>query len=154
VPTTQTPAERTRKAPSATSTPVAPPAIGQPWPGQNGIYAGIAGDIEGGAPGHLILLDAKPDDKLTWSDAVKWGQSHGEGSRLFTKAEGALAFANVPDALEKTWHWTGTQYSAINAWYQTFSSGFQFILKGRTGRARAVRRLVLQSFNPLVTGAV
>ena len=131
------------------------PPIGQPWPGQGGIYAGIASDTEGGEPGHLILLDTKPDDELNWKDAVKWGQSHGEGSRLFTKAEAALLFANVPDAFEKTWYWTGTQSSAFYAWYQHFYYGNQTIdSKDFTGRARAVRRLVLGSFNPLVSGAV
>jgi hypothetical protein len=157
VPTTQTPAKRTRKATAATSTPAAtPPAIGQPWPGQGGIYAGIAGDIEGGAPGYLILLDAaEPDDEMTWKDAMIWGMAQGEGTRLPTKAEAALLFANVPDAFKKNWYWTGTQYSADDAWFQYFDDGSQDIYyKLTTGRARAVRRLVLESFNPLALGAV
>jgi hypothetical protein len=142
----------TTPAPTQSTT---PPPIGQPWPGQGGIYAGIAGDIEGGAPGHLILLDGKPVDELSWQYAVKWGQDQGEGARLPTKAEAALLFANLPDAFEKTWHWTGTQYSADYAWYQYFDYGTQDIgFKHDTGRARAVRRSVLESFNPLVSGAV
>jgi hypothetical protein len=156
MPATQIPAKRTRKATAAASTPAAtPPKIGQPWPGQGGIYAGIAGDVEGGAPGHLILLDSKPADKLTWAAAVKWGQSQGEGARLPTKAESALLFANVPDALKKTWHWTGTQYSASYAWHCRFTSGYQHgTLKHLELAAVAVRRLVLESFNPLVSEAV
>lgn len=46
------------------------------------------------------------------------------------------------EALEPTWYWTSTQYSAYLAWIQDFADGGQsYAYKNYTGRARAVRRI-------------
>lgn len=46
------------------------------------------------------------------------------------------------EALETEWYWSSTQYSAIDAWYQSFVDGYQYVIdKNYEGRARAVRRL-------------
>ena len=70
---------------------------------------------------------------------------------LPSRFESALLYAMLRDQIELgDWYWTSTQVSAGNAWMQYFGYGYQYdIRKGGTGRARAVRRLNLQSFSPL-----
>ena len=118
------------------------PAIGDPWPDVGGAYAGLSRAEDGQPDGHLVLLDDVPDSDLKWADAGAWAQGLGNGARLPSRFESALLYANlqkefVPDA----WYWTGTQYSAGNAWSQDFGYGSQYdSYKSFEARARAVRR--------------
>lgn len=70
---------------------------------------------------------------------------------LASRFESALLYAMLRDQIELgEWYWTSTQSSAGSAWMQTFGYGGQsYDYKSLTGRARAVRRLILQSFSPL-----
>ena len=70
---------------------------------------------------------------------------------LPSRFESALIYAMLRDQIELgDWYWTSTQTSAGNAWVQNFGNGDQYYYgKGGTGRARAVRRLSLQSFSSL-----
>ena len=53
----------------------------------------------------------------------------------------SLARANAPEAFQRGWYWSSTQYSAHYAWSQNFDDGFQYTTGKRTAlRARAVRR--------------
>jgi hypothetical protein len=53
--------------------------------------------------------------------------------------------AGGAEALELAWHWSSTQYSRSYAWSQHFDDGTQGINDTYdTGRARAVRRLVIE----------
>lgn len=129
-----------------TATPL--PSLGQPLAG--GLYAGITTGKDG-APYALILLPDKPADDLTWSAARDWAA--GLGADLPSRPEAALLFAFLPDAFEKNWHWTGEtcSWSSFAAWLQNFNGGSQFnFRKSYAARARAVRRLLLQSFSPSV----
>lgn len=132
------------------------PRVGERWPAKVGIYAGIARGLDGEPEGHLVLLDAVPERDMNWADATAWAAAIGDGARLPTRFEAALLYANLQDKVPTgDWYWTCTQYSANDAWYQDFVKGYQDdIIKSYEGRCRAVRRLVLQSFNPLVSGAV
>ncbi|WP_082616424.1 DUF1566 domain-containing protein [Massilia sp. Root418] len=69
----------------------------------------------------------------------------------FPVMTGVLAFQHgAPDALTPTWYWSSTQYAPNPdyAWFQNFIDGYQVINhKSAEGRARAVRRLPIQSFN-------
>jgi hypothetical protein len=48
-------------------------------------------------------------------------------------------------AFESAWHWSSTQYSPGYAWDQVFADGYQSNdVKSYAGRARAVRRLVIE----------
>jgi hypothetical protein len=69
---------------------------------------------------------------------------------LPSRFESALLYAMLRDQIELgDCYWTSTQYSDGYAWFQLFSLGSQGCLSKRsTCRARAVRRLILQSFNP------
>jgi hypothetical protein len=115
------------------------PAIGAEL--QGGTYAGITCDKQG-KPYALVLLADKPDDTLAWQPAMDWAKSI--GAELPNRVEGALLFANLPDAFEKAWHWTNEQYAGNEsfAWCQGFDDGSQYGgLKSYAARARAVRRL-------------
>ena len=122
-----------------------PPAIGIRWAEHNGIYAGVARGYRDEKDVHLILLDDKPEGKLSWADAVKWAESLGGGASLPTRFESALLYANLNGHMDATeWHWTGTQYSDYEAWLQHFSYGGQSNTdKSFEARCRAVRRFAL-----------
>ena len=115
------------------------PAIGSPW--QGGKYAGISIG-EDGQPDHsLALLSHKADKAMTWEDAKAWAASFGDGSRLPTKREAALLYANLPGEFDTSdYHWTSTPYSDSNAWMQSFSYGRQNLNDQSSKRlCRAVR---------------
>ena len=140
--TIDTPAVPARLIPSA-------PAIGQPWPGQGGIYAGITRGEEGQPDAHLVLCPTVPDKRLAWQPALDWAKTiEHEGLADFhvpTRTESALLYANLRDQLDQdSWHWTSTQYSATYAFGQNFDYGFQDdCYKKVEARVRAVRRFVL-----------
>jgi hypothetical protein len=121
------------------------PRIGEAWPEHGGIYAGVSRGEDGAPDAHIVLLDATPAEELNWADAVKWAEGLGNGSRLPTRFESALLYANVRDKLNTdSWYWTGTQCSGNSAFYQYFDNGNQnYNSKSYEGRARAVRRLAL-----------
>ena len=128
------------------------PRIGEMWADQGGIYAGLCRGIDGAADHHLILSTAKPDTELAWDDALAWARDLDDAGlndwALPTRAESAVLFGNLRDQFDREWHWTSEQGSAGTAWYQYFSGGYQGLYESFRGRARAVRRLILQSLNP------
>jgi hypothetical protein len=55
-----------------------------------------------------------------------------------------LAFIAAPNAFERAWYWSSTQYSAYYAWGQFFGDGYQSgNVKDFQARARAVRRFLI-----------
>ena len=133
---------------SAIST-LTPPAIGAVWPGMGGIYAGVSRGEDGQPDAHLVLADVDTGGKFKWQAAVEWAASvcidgHTD-FRLPTRFESALLYANLRDRFETSpWYWTGTQYSADDAWSQDFDYGYQGdIGKCYEARARAVRRFTV-----------
>ncbi|HOS86319.1 MAG TPA: hypothetical protein PLT46_04255 [Burkholderiaceae bacterium] len=124
-----------------------PPAIGEEWPAQGGIYVGISRGEDGEPDAHLVLLPDVVDKGMPWADAVKWAEDLGNGARLPTRFESALLYANVRDQLDTDhWHWTGTPDSEGYAWLQDFSYGYQYYsTTSYGGRARAVRLIPLGS---------
>jgi len=125
--------------------PELPPCIGDAWPAQQGIYAGVSRGEDGAPDAHIVLLDEIPEKELKWSDAVMWAEGRGNGARLPTRFESALLYANVRDKLDTDgWYWTGTQHSVAAAFVQYFDDGYQYYDgKAFEGRARAVRRLAI-----------
>jgi hypothetical protein len=134
----------------ATSALPAIPNIGQPWPGQGGINAGLRRGLDGGPDYFLIVHpDARAAGK--WDDAVAWAKGlEADGHRDFAlplRADQSLMFSNVPELFEKEWYWSGEQDASdpASAWCQSFSYGGQSRdwKKHDITRARAVRRLVI-----------
>jgi hypothetical protein len=122
-----------------------PPRINTPWPGQGGIYAGIALGLEGAPDAHVILATAEPKEPLAWQAALDWAKGlEVDGHHDFavpTRFQSALLYANVRGVLdEDDWHWTSTEYSERHAWFQLFNGGLQYDNdKSYEARARAVR---------------
>jgi len=123
------------------------PKIGEPWPGQGGIYAGLARGVDGAPDAHLILATVEAAG-LTWGAALEWAKTvEVDGHTDFaapTRFESALLYANLRDQFDMSaWYWTSTQSSDDYAWYQNFYYGFQYYdNKSYEGRVRAVRRFI------------
>lgn len=124
----------------------AAPRVGEAWPGQGGVYAGIARGVDGAPDQHLILAAEKPTSKLAWQAALDWAKGlQVDGHADFTvptRFESALLYANLRDQVETSgWHWTSTQLDEGGAWDQYFLSGNQgYGGKKYEASVRAVRR--------------
>jgi hypothetical protein len=126
-----------------------PPAIGEIWPGQGGIYCGIARGEDGQPDHHLILAVEASTKDFNWKAAQEHAKTiEADGHKDFalpTRFESALLYANVRDKLDTSnWHWTGTQSSEYDAFIQLFTLGTQSSSSKKfEARARFVRRFVL-----------
>jgi len=125
------------------------PRIGEYWPGQGGIYAGLQRGRDGGADYHLIVGPAI--DACKWKTAKeKAAAIEVDGHRDFSlplRKEQALQFANVPELFESEWHWSSEEHASDSpcAWLQYFVSGFQgYYHESYEGRARAIRRIFFE----------
>ena len=126
-----------------------PPKIGEIWPGQGGIYAGVARGRDGEPDYHLILCEEAPAEDFKWQAALEFAKTIvADGHKDFTvptRWESALLYANLQDKLDTDyWHWTSTQSSEGGA----FSQGFNYGTQDTTGktyerRCRFVRRSVI-----------
>lgn len=127
----------------------APPNIGEYWPGQGGIYAGVARGRDSERDYHLILSTEAPEQEFKWQDALEHAKTiEADDHKDFTvptRFESALLYANLQDQFDTDyWYWTATQFSESNAWYQYFDDGTQdHYLKVFERRCRFVRRSVL-----------
>jgi hypothetical protein len=125
------------------------PAIGEYWPGQGGIYAGLCRGRDGEADYHLILCKEASEQEFKWQDALDHAKTiEADGHKDFmvpTRWESALLYANLQDQFDTDyWHWTSTQDSETYAWGQLFDGGSQYYnYKVYERRCRFVRRLVL-----------
>ncbi len=117
-------------------------------------YAGVELDTEGNPTAHLILLAARPTSKLNHQAAMEWAAS--VGGALPTTQEQSLLFANCKAHLPSTWCWSceTCDGDASYAWICHFFNGsLDSSRKSYEGSAVAVRRSVIQSFNPLNSAA-
>ncbi|KWN75816.1 DUF1566 domain-containing protein [Burkholderia ubonensis] len=108
-----------------------------------GVIANTAGELH-----HVVLLPGDNED-ASWQDQMDWAKSI--GGDLPTRIEHLFLLANHRDQFERDAYWsnepdTDPGYSGW-AWCQGFSDGTQDIYRqGDELRARAVRRLPIQSF--------
>ncbi len=120
------------------------PAIGQPL--DAGVFAGITTTPDGQHCA-VVLLPAKPDQRLTWQKAGEWAAS--VGGVLPARPVSALLFALLRADFEtddEPWYWTSEQDSYRYAWIQTFYDGDQGLTaKSAELRARAVRLIQLSA---------
>jgi hypothetical protein len=135
-------------ATTAPASALTPPKIGEVWPGQGGIYAGISRGEDGAPDAHLILSTDRPSGKLQWQAGLDWAKTvrtdDHEDFHVPTRFESALLYAHLRDQHDTdSWHWTSTQCSDSNAWNQYFNNGVQnYGVKKFEGAVRAVRRFV------------
>ena len=122
------------------------PAIGSVWPGQGGVYVGVARGRDGQPDYHLILASEKPSERLTWKAAGAWAKKveadgHADYS-LPTRSESALLYAHAKELFERTWYWTSEREGSSSAWTCNFHDGTQiYSTTSYEGCAVAVRRL-------------
>ncbi len=113
-------------------------------------YAGIELDADGNPAAHLVLLAARPTEDLNHQAAMDWAASI--GGTLPTTQQQSLLFANCKALLPRRWCWSSETHKddASYAWFCGFYYGYvDDNRKSYEGSAVAVRRLVIQSFNPL-----
>jgi hypothetical protein len=129
-----------------TTSQTAPPTIGEYWPGQGGIYAGVARGRDGAPDYHLVLCKEATDRDFTWRAALDHAKTiEADGHKDFTvptRWESALLYANLQDQFDTDyWHWTSTQFSELRAWNQDFYYGYHYDDdKDYERRVRFVRR--------------
>ena len=128
------------------STGIVPPRVGQPWPGQGGIYMGIIRGDDG-APDYHLIVGPEADKELNWKNAMAHAAKvEADGHKDFvlpTRYELALCFANRCELFEKDWYWSSSQGADDSslAWLQGFGFGYQVWLhESDSSRARVVRR--------------
>ena len=176
---TKAPAMRARKVKPVAKAALTPPAPGQFWEEQKAFYAGVVCQPDGTAWHLLLPKGTKFSAKvLAWgeygqdvkgatsvydglantaamleagSPAAKHAKTLGDDVYLPSRAEALLLFATLKEQFDDGyWHWTSSQSSEYGAWDQGFGNGTQnYLGKGSERRCRFVRRLVIQSFNPL-----
>jgi hypothetical protein len=134
---------------------IRPPAIGEVWPGQGGIYAGIRQGEDGELYHHIFA--ATDVGEHAWGD---YGTETGATSKIngilntttllehgesFPAAEAAGSYSvdghhdfylpsigelnhawqTIAEHFEKTWYWSSSQRSAYYAFYMHFDDGIQ-----------------------------
>ncbi len=122
------------------------PHITIPSPANGEHWAGILLN-EDGTPSHHVILLPGEAERIGWNKAVEWAKE--AGGELPTRREQSLLYANCKSQFKGEWYWSGEQHAAysIIAWYQDFDYGSQYSsYKSFEARARAVRRLPIQSF--------
>lgn len=122
------------------------PHITIPSLAEGELWAGVLLNEDGSPSHHVILLPGEAA-RIVWDKAVEWAKEI--GGELPTRREQSLLFANLKSQFKGEWYWSGEQHAADSdyAWLQYFGDGNQIISnKSFEARARAVRRLPIQSF--------
>ncbi|WP_338791176.1 DUF1566 domain-containing protein [Pseudomonas sp. AE27] len=149
-----------------------PPAIGEYWPGQGGIYAGIRQYAEGlchvifaardagkhayGEHGTEVEATSRTDGHQNTLVLAGRNGSHPAAGAAFgftcdghsdfylpAIAELSHAWANIPEHFEPDWYWSSSQRSATNAFTMHFGAGYQdYYGKDYELRVRPVRRFI------------
>lgn len=124
------------------------PRIGAIWPGQGGIFTGLARGRDG-RPDYLLITGPKID-AMPWQQAVDAASAiEAEGHKDFSlpfRHEQALQFANVPGEFEKEWYFSGEDHATSPRFVCThnFDNGSQGCdHKSALYRARTVRRILI-----------
>lgn len=107
-------------------------------------YVATLFDAANGKGYHLILLPGD-NDPADWDTQAAWAQSI--GGELPTRVELSLLYDQCKSLFEEVAYWSNDCPESGWAWYQDFGYGYQ---DGNDRdyelRARAVRRLPIQSF--------
>lgn len=122
------------------------PHITIPSTSNGELWAGVLLN-EDGTPSHHVILLPGEAARIGWNKAVEWAKEI--GGELPTRREQSLLFANLKLQFKGEWYWSSEQHAAISsyAWLQGFDDGSQSSYgKSFEARARAVRRLPIQSF--------
>ena len=107
-------------------------------------YVATLFDAANGKGYHLILLPGD-NDQANWEKQTAW--AHSIGGELPTRVEQSLLFAQCKSLFKEEAYWSNDGPESGWAWYQHFYYGYQLnYTRSLELRARAVRRLPIQSF--------
>lgn len=107
-----------------------PSPVGEYWPGQGGVNAGLIRDNDGKV-GYLIIGPRNETEK-NFADSAAWAASQtvdGHNDfRSISRREARLAMANVPELFKDRWYWTGERHPVYEdyAYAQHFDDGRQY----------------------------
>ncbi|MEE8877202.1 DUF1566 domain-containing protein [Pseudomonas helleri] len=141
------------KRSSAVDNATSVPALGEFWPGQGGIYAGIrqyadglrhvvfsaedVGEHEWGAYGVEVEASSRIDGRINSQVLTANGGHPAASAAANYTADGLTDFylpsigelshgwQFIPEHFKRDWHWSSTQRSADNAFYVYFDDGDQ-----------------------------
>lgn len=115
------------------------PAIKDPL--EAGIFCGLI-TLPDGTHHAVVLLEARPDKRLTWKKAQEWAAS--VDGVLPTRPVAALLYSLAKDLIEPDWYWTSEANGKSYAWCCIFYGGYQGSNhQGAEGAAVAVRLIPL-----------
>lgn len=125
-----------------------PPALGQYWPEQGGVYVGTIFNPEVDGIDYHLIVGPEMDGEKNWKDSLAWAKGlkvdkHNDFD-LPNKREGRFLQCNGKHLFKDKWHWLSEQHAGDSgfAWAQDFEGGGQNdCSKGDDCRARAVRRV-------------
>lgn len=109
-------------------------------PGEH--YAGLVLQDDGQPSHHLVLMAARPDERLAWQAATEWAVE--VDGTLPTRREQSLIYAHCRAHVDHGWHWSSETYeaNASHAWSCSFLYGAKSNdRKSLEARAVAVRRI-------------
>jgi len=124
-----------------------PVKLGQPWPGQGGVFVGTVRGKDG-APDYHLIVGPEMDGEAGWKKSIAWAKKLDvDGHKDFTLPDRREMWflACQGDGLFKPeWYWSSTQHPGASsaAYVQHFHYGGQdWTRKSSLYRARAVRRI-------------
>lgn len=125
------------------------PKIGDEWPEQGGIFAGVRLGIN--APDYYLIVGPARDGFGDWSTCMDWAGSLSVGTSsdyaLPNSGDGYACFDRVRHLFEPSCYWLDAQHAedSYDAWYQNFGHGYQgWVSETSKFRARSVRRVPIQ----------
>lgn len=77
-------------------------------------------------PAKTLEWGKTADNKMNWEDAKNWCKKQGEGWRLPTRIELLQALEGKVSGFKDGYYWSSAEYSVTCAWFQHFTTGYQF----------------------------
>ena len=105
-------------------------------------YAGLVLKDDGTPSHHLVLMAARPDERLAWQAANDWAAA--VGGTLPTGREQSLIHAHCRAHIKHAWHWSSESFEedALRAGCCNFNYGYRGVeIKSFEFCAVAVRRI-------------
>jgi len=92
--------------------------------------------------GYRWYLGQEADEEMNWREAVEWCRS--VGGELPPREVLLMAYINenIKPLFKTEWYWSSTEFGAVLAWKQGFTTGYQNSTnKGYGSYVRAVKKV-------------
>ena len=92
--------------------------------------------------GYRWYLGQEADEEMTWREAVQWCKSAGGELPPREVLLMAYIYENIKPLFKTEWYWSSTEFGAVLAWKQGFTTGYQNSTnKGYGSYVRAVKKV-------------